>query len=68
MSTLPKASFPLAYDIKAQATPRYSKFATYFIDEEGVIRAVLRTKGKPSKPAVIFEALDKLQTQQTEDE
>ena len=63
-----KASFPLAYDLKAKTTSRYVQFSTYLIDETGVVRAVLGAvprkpkKGKrPVKPSVIIAEFEKLQ-------
>lgn len=57
-----KASFPLAYDVKAKATPKYGpKFTMYLIDEKGVVRAVLpKQDKKPVKPSVIIAAFQKL--------
>ncbi len=57
-----KASFPLAYDVKAKATSRYApRFTTYLIDEAGIIRAVLGPENKkPVKPSVIIEEFEKL--------
>ena len=58
-----KATFLLAYDVKAKTTARYApRFTTYLIDKSGTIRAVLGPKDKkPVKPSVIIEAFEKLQ-------